>query len=137
MSLVPVGAGDGGTTVAELPNLLRQWMRLQDEITVLNAEIKGKRTQSTALKSVILRIMETNKVAALNVSKGTVIHKVRESAEALTDTTLLKHCKDFFGGDEERARALVTYLNEHRGTRVSHDLRLQVAKSDDEMSRRS
>ena len=139
MSLVPAGAGDGGATVGELPTLLRQWMRLQDEVMVLNAEIKGKRTQSTALKSVILRIMESNKVAALNVSKGTVIHKVRESAEALTDASLLKHCKDFFGGDEARAKALVEYLNEHRGTRVSHDLRLQVAKGgdDDRLSHRS
>jgi hypothetical protein len=127
-----------GATLSELPILLRQWMGLQEKISELNAEIKGKRAQSKALKDVILRIMDSNKVAALNVSKGTVIHKVRESAEALTDPFLLKHCKEFFGGDETRALALVEYLNAHRGTKISHDLKLHVPKTeDDRLSHRS
>jgi hypothetical protein len=134
MSLIHV---DGGATLSELPTLLRQWMSLQEKISELNGEIKGKRAQSKALKEVILRIMESNKVAALNVSKGTVMHKVRETAETLTDGVLLKHCKDFFGGDEERARALVDYLNSHRGTRVSHDLKLHTPRDDDRFSSRS
>jgi len=134
MSLISV---DTGATLGELPTLLKQWMSLQEKITELNGEIKGKRAQSRALKEVILRIMESNRVAALNVSKGTVLHKVRETAEAITDPFLYKHCKDFFGGDEDRAKALVEYLNTHRGTKVSHDLRLQVPKDDDRLSHRS
>ena len=135
MSLVHVS---DGATVSELPALLRQWMAIQDKMTELNAELKGRRAQGKALKEVILRIMENNKVAALNVSKGTVVHKVRESAEALTDPFLMKHCKDFFNGDEERARALVEYLNNHRGTKISHELKLHTPKTDDDgLSRRS
>lgn len=136
MSIIPSGAGDASASLSELPTLLRRWMGLQDEIVTMNNELKQRRTQSKALKEVILRIMQTNKVAALNVSKGTVVHKVREATEALTDATLMKHCKDFFGGDEAQAKALVEYLNEHRGTTVRHDLKLQVAKGDDEASSR-
>jgi hypothetical protein len=57
MSLIHVS---DGATVSELPGLLRQWMGIQEKMTELNAEIKGKRAQSKALKEVILRIMETN-----------------------------------------------------------------------------
>ena len=135
MSLITV---DSGATIGELPTLLKQWMTLQEKIAELNGEIKWKRAQSRALKEVILRIMESNRVAALNVSKGTVLHKVRETAEPITDPFLFKHCKDFFGGDEDRAKALVEYLNTHRGTKVSHDLRLQTPKGDDDrLSHRS
>ena len=82
--------------------------------------------------------MESNKVAALNVSKGTVMHKVRESAESITDPFLMKHCKDFFNGDEDRAKALVQYLNDHRSTKVTHELKLHTPKGDDDgLSRRS
>lgn len=140
MSLISAGSGGADAAqLSELPNLLRRWMTIQDEVNTLNAEIKGKRTQSKALKDVILRIMESNKVAALNVgSKGTVMHKVRESTEAITDTYLLKHTKDFFGGDEARAKALVEYLQTHRASKVSHDLKLAVPKGDDDrLSHRS
>jgi hypothetical protein len=134
--LVPMGAGEG-STVSELPNLLRRWMGLQEEAAALNVQIKEKRVQAKALKEVILRIMESNRVAALNVSKGTVMHKVSERAETMTDAYLLKHCKDFFGGDEARARSLVEYLESHRATTVRHDLRLHMAKGDDAASHRS
>jgi hypothetical protein len=142
MSIIPAGAGagTGASTLTELPALLKRWMMLQEEITTLNNDIKQRRTQSKALKEVILRIMSTNKVAALNVSKGTVMHKVRETSETMTDTYLLKHAKEFFGGDEERAKALVEYLEAQRATRVTHDLKIAIAKggvADDAMSRRS
>jgi hypothetical protein len=129
------GAGGGrlvavsdGATLAELPALLKRWMALQEEAASLSVQLKEKRVQSKALKEVILRIMESNKVAALNVSKGTVMHKVMERAETMTDAYLLKHCKEFFGGDEARARSLVEYLESHRSTTVRHDLRLHVPK---------
>jgi hypothetical protein len=131
-------AGESAPAISELPTLLRQWMKLQEEVSVLNAELKQRQTQSKALKSVILRIMETNKVAALNVSKGTVVHKISEKAEGLSTSFLMKHCKDFFQGDEDRARALLTYLEEHRSVKKAHDLKLQAPKGgDDDSSRRS
>ena len=136
MSLVPV-ADAAGAGISELPTLLRRWMTLQDEMSELNSQLKEKRTQGKALKEVILRIMETNNVARLNTSKGEVIHKTREVSEKLTNTYLLKHFKDFFGGDEARAKDLVDYLESHRGSMVKHDLRLHFAKDDDKSSRRS
>lgn len=130
MSLVPAGA-DAAPSIAELPNLLRRWMVLQEEISEFNTEVKQRRTQGKALKDVILRIMESNNVARLNVSKGAVMHKTREVAEKISNVYLLKHCKDFFGGDEERARALVEYLESHRSTVVKHDLKLHVPREED------
>ena len=129
-----------GDTLTELPTLMKQWMIVQEAAAEMNAELKAKRKQSKALKEVILRIMATHKVAALNVSKGTVLHKVSEKAETMTTTYLMKQCKDFFEGDEERAKALVEYLESHRTTMVRHDLKLQTPKGgsdNDSLSHRS
>ena len=130
MSLIPADTAPG---ISELPSLLRRWMTIQEETAALNNELKQRRTQSKALKDVILRIMETNKVAALNVSKGTVIHKVSETPERLNNSSLLKHFRDFFNGDEVRATALIEYLDEHRASSVKHDLKLQMPRADDDV----
>lgn len=107
-------------------------------MTTLNAELKQRKTQSKALKDVILRIMESNKVVQLNVSKGAVVHKTREVTETINTAYLLKHCSDFFEGDMRKAEALVNYLDEHRGTTIRHDLRFQGPKGDeDRLSHRS
>ena len=128
----------GGSPITELPNYLKRWLVLQDEIVTLNSELKQRRAQSKALKEIILRIMNSHKVAALNTSKGTVLHKTRESSEKISNDYLLKHCKDFFDGDEDRAKSLVKYLEEHRTVIQKHDLKLQITRTDDDkLSRRS
>ncbi len=129
-----VTAADPATTIAELPNLLKRWMTLQEEISTFNNEIKQRRTQSKVLKELILRIMDSNNLVQLNVSRGAIVHKTREVSEKLSNDFMLKHFKDFFGGDEERARNLITYLEERRSTITKHDLRLQ---GDDRASSRS
>jgi hypothetical protein len=129
MSLIPTEAA---ASVSELPTLLKRWMTIQEEVATLNTELRQRKTQSKALKEVILRIMDSNKVVQLNVSKGTVTHKTREVTESISNSYLLKHCGDFFGGDMSKAEALVNYLDEHRGTTVRHDLRFQVPRGDKE-----
>jgi len=129
MSLIPT---DNGASTSELPTLLKRWMTVQEEMASLNNELKQRKTQSKALKDVILRIMESNRVVQLNVSKGTVLHKTREVTERITNEYLLKHCKDFFSGDLEKAKLLVAYLEEHRGTITKHDLKLNVMRGEDD-----
>jgi len=125
--LVPTGPAPA-PAIGELPGLLKRWMTIQEEITTLNAEVKQRRTQSKVLKDIILRIMESNNVAKINVSKGAVIHKTREVSEKLSNGFMLKHFKEFFGGDEERAASLVNYLDENRTSIMKHDLKLQIPK---------
>ena len=138
MSIIPSGTDGGGAGITELPALLKRWMTLQEEIGALNSEVKQRRTHSKNLKLMILRIMETNNVVKLNVSKGAVVHKTRTVPDKLSSDSMLKHFKEFFSGDEERARALISYLEEHRGTTMKHDLKLQTVKpEDDRLSHRS
>jgi hypothetical protein len=129
MSLIPSDASSGAT-VTELPALIRQWMRIQEEMATLNNEIKQRKTQGRTLKEIIIRIMETNNVANLSISKGTLIHSVREAPERISNAYLMKHCKEFFNGDEARARALVDFLEENRSTTVKHDLKLRPSDAD-------
>jgi hypothetical protein len=127
-----VTAVDPATTIAELPNLLKRWMTLQEEISTFNNEIKQRRTQSKVLKELILRIMDSNSLVQLNVSRGAIVHKTREVSEKLSSDFMLKHFKDFFGGDEERAKNLIAYLEERRSTITKHDLRLQGGRGEDD-----
>ncbi len=124
MSLITQDAANAGLSVTELPGLLKRWMVMQDEIATLTAEVKQRKTTSSALKDMIMRIMETNNLGQLNVSKGAVVRTTRESKEALSQDYLKKHCKEFFGGDAAKADALIAFLNENRTTKVSSYIRL-------------
>jgi hypothetical protein len=134
MSIVPSATtADANSNIKELPELIKRWLKTQDEIATLNSEIKQRRTTGKALKDVILRIMETSGYNNLSTSKGMIIHKTRETPEKLSNDYLLKHCKEFFSGDELKAKKLVDYLEQNRATTVKHDLRLQKPRPDDDV----
>lgn len=133
MSIVPSASGaDANSNIKELPELIKRWLKTQDEIATLNSEIKQRRTTGKALKDVILRIMETSGYNNLSTSKGLIIHKTRETPEKLSNDYLMRHCKDFFSGDEVKAKKLVDYLEQNRATTIKHDLRLQKPRTDDD-----
>lgn len=122
MSLITADAAAPSTQ--ELPALLKRWMTIQDEVATLNAEVKQRKKTATVLKDMIMKIMESNGLGQLNVSKGAVIRSTRETKETVTQDYMRKHCKEFFGGDERKAEQLLQYLNEHRGTKTVSTIRL-------------
>lgn len=123
MSLISADAANG-LTIQELPALLKQWMQIQDEIGTLNAEIKQRRTKSKALRELILRIMESHKVAQLNVSKGAVVHQIKEVKKSLSSSSMFQYYKDFFQGDEAKAKSLMDYLEGQRAVVTKHEIKL-------------
>jgi hypothetical protein len=126
------GISESSLTITELPTLLKKWMAYEGEIATLNAQMREKRAQSRALRSAILGVMEKHSVATLNVSKGSVVHKVREKKETLSQDFIFKAAKQFFEEDEEKAKKLVEFLESQRGTTIVHDLK--IAKSKDSES---
>lgn len=108
----------------ELPALLKRWMTLQDEMATLNAEVKQRKKTAGVLKDMIMKIMETNNLGQLNVSKGAVIRSTREAKETVTQDYMRKHCREFFGGDETKANQLLQYLNDQRSTKTISTIRL-------------
>lgn len=137
MSIVPQGP-DTQNSLSELPNLLKTWMKFQEEIVTLNAEVSQRKKHSKTLKETILRIMNSNKVAALNVSRGVISHRVKETLEPVNNSYLMKQCTAFFEGDEAKAKTLIEYLETRREVKQHHDLKLVMPKTDgDELSRRS
>ena len=122
-SLIAADAQTGRSTM-ELPALLKQWIKLEEEINTLNAEIKQRRKTSGALKDMILGIMETNELGQLNISKGAVVRTTKESKGSLSNDFLKKKCTEFFDGDEEKAAKLIQYLNEQRAVKTSSSIRL-------------
>lgn len=124
-------APESSLSVSDLPGLLKQWMAFEGEISELNSQIRERRIKSKALRASILGVMEKSNVVQLNVSKGSVMHKVREKKETLSNDFIYKAAKQFFDDDEEKAKKLVEYLESQRGTTVVHDLKFSSPKTKD------
>ena len=69
--------------IKELPQFLKRWIAIEEEIASINTTLREKRKQSKAFKETILRIMQGNKVQQINTNKGAVVDRKRKIKEAI------------------------------------------------------
>jgi hypothetical protein len=120
------GAGDGGGgAVTILPHLTREWVRLEDEVRTLSAEIKARRRRIKETRSMILQIMRTNALARLGISTGHVVREEKISKAAVSKKYLNMTLIEFFEGDITRARACAEWIESHRPTKTMENLTIQ------------
>ena len=111
--------------IKELPQFLKRWIAIEEEISSVNTTLREKRKQSKALKETILRIMQGNKVQQINTNKGAVVDRKRKIKEAISAKFMKKGLKEYFNGDEEKTNKIFEFIENKRKEEEKHDLRLQ------------
>jgi len=91
-----------------LSSSIVEWRRLNDECADFKQQIKERSTKIRALQEVIVRIMKSHNVAALDLKNtgGRIITKQRKSQSGLTAKTLHSQLATYMKSEEEATKAL-------------------------------
>ncbi len=116
--------GGSGVGVQQLPDLIKEWMALEEELRSLSAEVREKRKRATTVRGMISSIMKGNRVGQLNISAGSVMTKESKVKAPLTKKFIADTLTTFFGGDRKRAEECAAFLDEHRPLKTSEKLTL-------------
>jgi hypothetical protein len=94
--------------MSTLSSSIVEWRRLNDECADFKQQIKERTTKIRALQEVIMRIMKSHNVAALDLKNtgGRVITKQRKSQSGLTAKTLHAQLATFLKSEEQATKAL-------------------------------
>jgi hypothetical protein len=94
--------------MSTLSSSIVEWRRLNDECADFKQQIKERTTKIRALQEVIMRIMKSHNVAALDLKNtgGRVITKQRKSQSGLTAKTLHSQLATFLKSEEQATKAL-------------------------------
>jgi hypothetical protein len=111
--------------ISELPALLKEWIRVGEEISAIDSQLREKRKASKALKETILRIMQGNKVQQINTNKGAVVDRKRKIKEAISAKFMKKCLLEYNKGDAEKTNQIFEFVENKRKEEEKHDLKLQ------------
>lgn len=111
--------------INELKGLLKRWISIEEEISVINSTLREKKRTSKALKETILRTMQANKVQQINTQKGAVVDRKRKLKEAISAKFMKKCMSEYFQGDEDKTNKIFEFVEAKRKEEEKHDLKLQ------------
>ena len=98
-----------------LSHSIIEWRRLKGESEEYKQQLKERAKKMKALEEVILRIMKSNNIGALDLksSGGRVVYKKSKKQAGLGQKTLAKLMSEGLQS-EEKATELLKYIQEHR-----------------------
>jgi len=113
--------------ISSLTHAIVEWRRLTEEVGDYNQRVRERRKKLKALEEVIVRVMKTNNIGALDMrsSGGRVMFKKTKRQESMGGKNLQKHLTGYFKS-EQRANEVIQYINENRSSTVHESLKLVI-----------
>jgi len=112
--------------LSQLSNIIKEWKETNEQIKVLNEQMREKRKRIKVQEEMILRIMKKHNIGALDLksSGGRILYKRSTTKGGINEKILFglltQHLKS-----ETDAAAAIKYITEHREAKTKESLRYE------------
>lgn len=116
--------------MTNLSNAIIEWRRLSDEVTEFRQQIKERNKKMKALEGVIVRIMKTHNIDALNLknSGGRILYKKQKKQSGLGQKNLQKFLAQYMKSEDEAKKAM-EFIQAQRDTVESEKITFEETET--------
>ena len=113
--------------MTNLTHAIIEWRKLSDEVAEYKQEIKERTKKQKALEEIILRVMKSHNIGALDLknSGGRLLYKQQKRQSGLGQKALEKHLSDYLKSADKGKEAMA-YIQEHRDVVTKDSLAYQA-----------
>ena len=111
--------------IAILPNYLKEWLTLEDELKILGNAMREKRKRMGILQGLITKTMKGHKIARVNIKSGAILYQNKQTKESMGKKFIISKLTEYFKGDIVKATEIFNYLEEHRGKKSKDNIKLE------------
>jgi len=107
---------------AELVRIVRQWVKLDNEIRELQRHQKLRREEKKNLTQELMQIMKTHEVDSFDMNGGQIMYRKRSVKKPITQKYLMDTLSTYFDGDNDKAVEVGKYVFDHRTVVVNESI---------------
>jgi hypothetical protein len=111
--------------ISVLPNYLKEWLTLEDDLKVLSAAVREKKKRMGILQGLITKTMKGHKIARVNIKSGAILYQNKQTKESMGKKFIISKLTEYFKGDIIKATEIFNFLEEHRGKRNKENIKLE------------
>lgn len=113
-------------TKEDLINSVKSWMTVDNEMKVLQKELKERRQAKKALTEELVEIMKTNEIDCLDIKDGNIIYTRNKVKGPLSKKYLLDCLGKYFEDNPNvEASDVSNFIMENRDVKVKEGIRLK------------
>jgi len=111
--------------ISVLPNYLKEWLTLEEDLKVLSAATREKKKRMGILQGLITKTMKGHKIGRVNIKSGSIIYQNKQTKESMGKKFIVSKLTEYFKGDIIKATEIYNYLEEHRGKKSKDNIKLE------------
>ena len=117
-------------TKDEVVNLIKKWLKYDNELKVLQKEAKKRREEKAKITTELVEIMKTNDIDSFDIKDGKIQKTQRNVKAPLSKTHLMESLSKYFKNDPSfQSEELGNFILETRKVSVKEEIRHKISKN--------
>ena len=101
-------------TKEQLVNNIKEWIKMDTEISELKAEIKERTNKKKALTEGLVTTMKKNEIDCFDINGGALIYKKSKVKKPINGKTLLQALQNYYKNEPQTAENLTKHVLDSR-----------------------
>lgn len=117
-------------TKEELVNNIKEWMQIEDEMKVLQKELKERRDKKKLLTATLVDIMKTNEIDCFDMTEGKISYTKSKVKQPVSKKYLMDCLGKYFEENPHvQADDVANFVMENRQVKTTEGIRHKIQKS--------
>ena len=116
-------------TKEELLMSVKEWIKTDNEIKLLQAEIKKRRIQKNMLSETLVEVMKSTEIDCFDLSEGKIMYTSNKVRAPLSKKYLLESLAKYFGDDPNiDSNDVAEFVLDNREVKIKEGIRHKQQK---------
>jgi hypothetical protein len=115
------------STKEQLVNNIRDWVKIDTEISQLRNEIKERNNKKKNMTENLVNVMKSNNIDCFDINDGSLIYKKNIVRKPINSKTLLSSLQKYYK-DQNMAEDLTKYIMDNREEQTKETIKRKIHK---------
>ena len=118
------------TTISkeQIKDHLRQWIRVENEISTLSLEIKKRKLIHQQLSASLLDVMRKNDIDCFDIANGKIVYSKVKRRAPLNNGQIRSALTTYYKDDADKANNLTEFLLSTRVEKTHESIKMKIPK---------
>lgn len=107
---------------------IKEWIKLDNEITKCKTELKDKNNKKKELTNSLLSIMKSNSIDCFNINGGALVYKQKKTRKTISGKFLLLQLEEYYKNQPELALEITKKVLDNRVEVLKDEIKRKIDK---------
>jgi hypothetical protein len=115
-------------TKEQLVNSIKEWIKMDSEISQLKNEIKDRNNKKKLLTQELVNVMKTNTIDCFDINGGALVYKTSKVKKPINSKTLMATLQNYYKDQPQVAEELTKHILDNREEQIKETIKRKINK---------